>query len=72
MDDDADFIPRSARLVNFEFRVTKKVENHPEFRVIKTDTDSLVHEFRLALKQKIADTLRIECSILRAELYAEK
>jgi len=69
MDDDDDFIPRSARLVNFEFRVTKKVENHPEFRVIKTDTDTLVHEFRLALKQKIAETLRIECSILRAELY---
>ena len=69
MDDDDDFIPRSARLVNFDFRVTKKVENNPEFLVIKADTDTLVQEFRLALKHKIMDTLRIECGILRTELY---
>ena len=42
MDDDKEFIPRSARLVNFDFRVTKKVENNPEFLVIKADTDSIV------------------------------
>ena len=69
MDDDSDFIPRSARLVNFEFRVTKKVENNPEFLVIKADTDTLVEEFRLALKQKIMQTLKIECDLLRTELY---
>ena len=69
MEDDSDFIPRSARLVNFEFRVTKKVENNPEFLVIKSDTDTLVTDFRLALKQKIMQTLKIECDLLRTELY---
>ena len=69
MDDDSEFIPRSARLVNFEFRVTKKVENNPEFLVIKADTDTLVEEFRMALKQKIMQTLKIECDLLRTELY---
>ena len=53
MDDDSDFIPRSARMVNFDFRVTKKVGNSPEFLSIKTDTETLVIEFRLAFIQKI-------------------
>ena len=39
MDDDPDYIPRSANLINFEFRVTKEVENHAEFFVKKADTD---------------------------------
>ena len=69
MDDDSDFIPRSARLVNFEFRVTKKVENSPEFLAIQADTDTLVQEFRQALKQKIRQTLKIEIDLLRTEFY---
>ena len=56
-------------MVNFEFRVTKKVENSPEFLAIKEETDTLVLEFKLNLKQKIMDTLRIECHMLRDELY---
>ena len=70
MDDDSDFIPRSARMVNFDFRVTKKVENSPEFLAIKADTDTLVLEFKLALKQKIMKTLELECKLLREDLYA--
>ena len=62
MTHDDDFIPRSARLVNFDFRVSKKVEDHPEFLMVKADTDTLVHNFRLALKSKIVDTLKIEPS----------
>ena len=69
MDDDSDFIPRSAWMVNFDFRVTKKVEDSPEFIVIKTDTDTLVLEFKLALKSKIMKTIQIECKILRDDLY---
>ena len=56
MDDDSEFIPCSARLVNLEFRVTKKVENNPEFLVIKTETDTLVLDFKLTLKAKIENT----------------
>ena len=41
---DSEFILRSTRLVNFEFRVTKKVEDIPECLVIKTDTDTFVQE----------------------------
>ena len=52
MEDENDFIPRSARLINFDFRVTKKVENSPEFLAIKTETDTLVLEFKMNLKQK--------------------
>ena len=53
MDDDSEFIPRSARMVNFGFRVTKVVENSLEFLAIKADTDTLVLEFKLALKQQV-------------------
>ena len=53
MDDDSEFIPRSARMVNFGFRVTKVVENSPEFLAIKADIDTLVLEFKLALKQQV-------------------
>ena len=35
MDDDSEFIPLSARMVNFDFRVTKVVENSPEFWLLR-------------------------------------
>ena len=69
MDDDSEFIPCSTRMVNFYFRVTKKVENSPEFMTIKAGTYTIVLEFKLALKQKIMKTLQVECDFLRAELY---
>ena len=49
--------------------MTKKVENNPEFLVIKADTNALVEEFRLILKQKIMKILKIEYDFLRTELY---
>ena len=69
MEDDADFIPRSARLVEFEFRTSKMVEDSPEFQIVKADTISLVSEFRLALKAKIIATLKIEIALLRTGMY---
>ena len=69
MDDDSNFIPRSPRMVNFDFRVTKKVENNSDYMVVKADTDVIVLEFKLALKYKIMDMLQIECKSLRDELY---
>ena len=70
MEDDNDFIPRSARLVEFEFRTSKMVEDSPAFQTIKADTIVLVKDFRLALKQQIMATLRIEIDLLKAEMYA--
>ena len=64
MNDDADFIPRSTRLVNFEFRVTKEVEVNPDFVVIKDDTTNLVNKFKQDLKTKIMETLEIEIALL--------
>ena len=65
MDDDPDYIPRSANLINFEFRVTKEVENHAEFFVIKADTDQIMQEFKEKIKRKIMQALQLECRLLR-------
>ena len=56
-------------MVNFDLRVTKKVEDSPEFMATKTDTDAIVLEFKLAQKIKIMKTIQIEYKILRDELY---
>ena len=69
MEDDEEFIPRSARLVDFEFRTSKQVEDSPAFQAINAETITLVKEFRLALKSKIMATLKIEIELLKTELY---
>ena len=69
MDDDPDYIPRSANLINFDFRVTKQVESHAEFFVIKADTDILMTEFKKAIKLKIMEALQLECRLLREQFY---
>ena len=69
MEDDEEFIPRSARLVDFEFRTSKQVEDSPAFQAINAETITLVKEFRLALKSKIMATLKIEIELLKKELY---
>ena len=69
MEDEDDFIPRSARLVNFEFRVSKEVEVSPDFVTIKEDTTALVTDFKIALKAKIMETLRVEIALLKSKMY---
>ena len=69
MEDDDEFIPRSARLVNFEFRVTKEVEASPDFVAIKEETTNLVSDFKIHLKMKIMETLRIEIALLKEKMY---
>ena len=70
LDDDKDTLPRSVtRLVNFNFKVTKKVENNPEFLIIKADTDTIVQEFKLKMKEQVMQTLQLTCRMLREELY---
>ena len=72
MEDDYDFLPRSARNAsNFEFSVSKKVEDNPEFLVIQAETDAIVKDFKLALKQKVMSTLKIDCTILRDDLFEQ-
>ena len=59
MENDDDFIPRSARLMNFEFMVSKQVECSEEFLGVKVETEALVKEFRLNLKGKIIEILKM-------------
>ena len=70
MEADEDFIPRSARLVNFDFRVTRKVETSEEFQEVQAETNLLIKEFRFNLKSKIMDALKIEIFLQRKDLYS--
>ena len=47
------------------------VEDGPEFQTVKVDTLIVVQEFRLALKNKIIETLHIELRLLKIELYKD-
>ena len=69
MEGDEEFIPRSARLIEFEFRTSKQVEDSPAFQAINAETILIVKEFRLSLKKQIMATLKIEIDILKKECY---
>ena len=61
MMDDDDFIPRSARNSSkFEFYVPKSVEDLPEFAEIKDETETIVMNYRKALKQQILKVMKVE------------
>ena len=68
MEDDDEFIPRSARIINFEFRVNKEVENTEEFKSINADTQILMNDFRINLKRKVMETLTLEIKLIRSSL----
>ena len=62
MEGDSELIPCSARLVNFKFKVTKKVENNPDLLVIKADANTLIQEFRLELRKNYGYILYQMCN----------
>ena len=66
MVDDDDFIPRSARKVDFQFYVSTDVENSPEFTAIKEETDAIVVNFRKTCKDQILKVMQVEVRILEA------
>ena len=68
MEDDDEFIPRSARLVNFDFRVSKEVENSEEFKTVNAETQIIIQDFRIDLKVKVMATLRIEIALIKTSL----
>ena len=69
MADDIEFIPRSARLVDFVFHVSKQVEASPEFLGVQAETNVMIADFRLDLKVKVMQTLQIQINLLRESLY---
>ena len=68
MEDDDEFIPRSARIIDFEFRVNKEVENTEEFKSINAETQILMNDFRLNLKKKVMETLALQIKLIRESL----
>ena len=68
MEDDIELIPRSAR-INFEFRVSKHVENCTEFVAINKETTNIISDFQIQLKQQIMKVLDLEIKQLRSHMY---
>ena len=66
MKEDDDFIPRSARINEFNFYVTKAVEEDADFTVIKEDTAAITLRYRKDLKTQVLRTMIIEIKILEA------
>ena len=68
---DNDYIPSSARIVNFQFFVRKQVEDTAEFSSVKDETTAGIQEFRKFLKSKIVKVIELEISSLKASLAAD-
>ena len=69
MNEDKDFIPRSARL-KFSIKSDTKTSALEEFKALKEETDLIVQETKTKLREKIVDTLSIETSN-RSNLLAD-
>ena len=63
MDQNNDFIPRSAR-IEFSFHMTKEATETPEFQALQTNTNQKIQEFRNFLKRQVIDATKIEETIL--------
>ena len=70
MEDDYDFIPRSARL-EFKFFTSKKAAESPEFIALKEETDHLIIEFRKVLKRQIITATKIERNTLQQDIQVD-
>ena len=68
MNDDAEFIPRSAR-INFTIQSNKLTSELESFQDVKDETEEIVKETRLKLRSKILKSLDIEIKN-RAERFA--
>ena len=73
MEGDSTTIPRSAR-IEFNLIVPRNVEERNDFIQLQADTAAIVDNFKLQLKNKIMDSIKIEIEALTAEindLYAK-
>ena len=57
--DDVDFSPTLTR-VKFALKASKLVEAEEEFQTLSTETENIVTSFKVALKEKILQTLELE------------
>ena len=68
MEDDDEYLPRSTRNVDFDFRVTKQVEDTEEYKSINVETQIIMNDFRLNLKSKVKEVLIVEIKLIRDSL----
>jgi hypothetical protein len=67
MVDNADLIPRSARL-NFKLSVSKRAEQRQEFETLQEETAALLETYKQGLKEQIIKATKIETTALEDEL----
>jgi hypothetical protein len=70
IEDDDDFIPRSAR-VNFALSASKLVEQDVEYTRLSDETTAIVTAFQAALKTKIIEVAKLEVSALKTKIGSE-
>ena len=63
MEQNKDFIPRSAR-IEFSFHMTKEAMESPDFQTLQTNTEAKIQEFRHFLKRQIIDATKLEETVL--------
>jgi hypothetical protein len=70
IEDDVNFIPRSAR-VNFALSTSKLVEQDAEYTRLSDETTVIVTAFQAALKTKILDVAKLEVSALKTKIESD-
>jgi hypothetical protein len=66
MSSDEDYIPNSARL-KFELRVSNDAVFDPDFVSLQDDTNALLQQIRLDLKQKVMQAADIDLKVFKAQ-----
>jgi len=66
MEDEEDFIPRSARL-KFDLNVSKRTDELPEFKTLKGSTEVSIMDFQKKLKADIIAATRLELKLLHQQ-----
>jgi hypothetical protein len=70
MEDDEEFIPRSAH-TEFSYKMSKKAEEKPEFIALQEDTFPLDIQIRKQLKTKVLAATKIELKVVQAEVLTD-
>lgn len=70
MESDPSFIPRSARL-EFTLHMSKKAEATAEYQALHEETERMLQQIRLGLKQKVIAATKIEYKVLCDEIRTD-
>jgi hypothetical protein len=70
MEDDEEFIPRSAR-IEFSYKMSKKAEEQPEFIALQEETTPLIIQIQKQLKADVLTATKIEIAVVQAEVVTD-